>query len=203
MRLCACLIVGVLLAGWAVDRVAAQDGPWGLAIEVGLTRFWGGSEPIPPNDTPGFKPYRPTSFGARIDRQVGRARVALGGLYAASGLANEGDEVTLIAKGGLSWVQLTPEVGYRLAILGPVAELSVFAGPVFDIWMPVDDDARLRVGGQGGLQLLVPLGSGLASTVRVHGGLAGSIFRDTEVPSDFRSKSMPRAGVALGLRVGL
>jgi hypothetical protein len=203
MRRCSCLIICILLTGWADDRVAAQERPWGIGIEVGLTRFWGGSEPIPPNDTPGFRPYRPTSFGVRVDRRLGRARVGLGGLYAASGLANESDDLTLVAKGGLSWVQLTPEVAYRLATLGPVAELSVFAGPVFDIWLPVDDAGRVRLGGHGGLELLVPLGSGLAGTLRAHGGMGGSLFRDTDVPSDFRTKSMPRAGVALGLRLGL
>jgi len=194
------------LLGWlatAIAPVAAQQRTWGVGLEVGLTRFWGGSEPIAPNNPPGFRPYRPTTFGLRLDHAIGRARVGVGALYAASGLGTEDDQLTIVAKGGLKWVQLTPELAYWLGTIGPVAEIRLFAGPVFDFWLPTDEDARTRIGGRGGLELLVPLGSGLAGTLRAHGGVSGSLFRDTDVPSDFRTKSMPNVGVALGLQLGL
>jgi len=187
----------------AMVPLAAQQPAWGIGLEVGLTRFWGCSEPIAPNNPPGFRPYRPTTFGLRLDREIGRARVAVGALYAASGLATEDDDLTVIAKGGLKWVQLTPELAYRLSTVGPVAEIRVFAGPVFDFWLPTDEDARTRIGGRGGLELMVPLASGLAGTLRAHAGVSGSLFRDTDVPSDFRPKSMPSVGLALGVRLAL
>lgn len=204
MQRCACVVIPLLcaLAAW-IGPLAAQQRAWGVGVELGLTQFWGGSEGIAPNTSPGFKPYRPTTFGLRLDHGLGRARVALGALYAASGLGIEDDQLAIVTKGGLKWVQLTPELAYRLGTIGPVAELRVFGGPVLDFWMPVDDETRTRVGGRGGLELLVPLGSGLAGTLRAHGGVSGSLFRDTDVPSDFRTKSMPSVGVALGFRLGL
>jgi len=204
MQRCAQVLIPLVCSlAAAVVPLAAQQRVWGLGLEVGLTRFWGGSEPIAPNNPPGFRPYRPTSFVLRLDREIGRARVALGALYAASGLGAEDDELTVIAKGGLTWVELAPELAYRLGTIGPVAEIRAFGGPVLDLWLPTDESVRTRIGGRGGVELLVPLGSGLAGTVRAHGGLSGSLFRDADVPSDFRTKSMPNAGVALGFRLGL
>jgi hypothetical protein len=186
-----------------MDHLAAQARSWGLGVDVGLTRFWGGSEPVAPNEAPGFKPYRPTTFGARLDRLFGWGKVAVGVLYAQSGLGSENDELAIIAKGGVDLIEATPEAAYRLGTLGPVTEVSLFAGPVLDVWMLSGEDTRLRIGGRAGLELLVPLGGALAGTVRAHGGLSGSLFRGTEVPNDFRTKSMPNAGIALGLRLGL
>jgi len=204
MRLCMRLIIPLPFCfALTVGPLAAQGQAWSVGLEIGLTRFWGGSEPAPPNEAPGFKPYRPTTFGVRVDHEVGRARLAVGALYAASGLGAESDDLAVIAKGGLTWVQVAPELAYRLATIGPVAEVSLFAGAVMDLWMLSDEGGRIRVGGRGGLELLVPLGSGLAGTLRAHGGVSGSLFRDADVPSDFRTKPMPNAGVALGLRVGL
>jgi hypothetical protein len=201
MRLSMWLVVALFVL--APGDLAAQRRSWGIGFDVGLSRFWGGSEPVPPNDAPGFKPYRPTTLGLRLDRMVGQARLAIGMLYAQSGLGSETDEVAIIAKGGLTWVQVTPELGYLLGTVGPVTEVSLFAGPELDFWMPSGEDARVRIGGRGGLELLVPLGSGLAGTLRAHAGVTGSLFRDSEVPSDFRTKTMPNAGVSLGLRLRL
>ena len=160
-------------------------------------------ELVPPNATPGFKPYRPTTFGVRLDRNLGRARVAIGMAYASSGLGTESDELAIIAKGGVDLIQVTPEFAYRVRTLGPVTEVRLFAGPLFDVWMLSGEDARLRLGGRAGLELQVPFGSSLAGTVRAAGGVTGSLFRDSEVPPDFRTKNMPSAGIALGLRLGL
>jgi len=193
----------LLFLALPVGCLAAQTRSWGLGLDIGLTRFWGGSEPIAPNEAPGFKPYRPTTFGVRLDRRFGRGSLAVGVLYAQSGLGSENDDLAIIAKGGVDLVEATPEVGYRLGTLGPVTAVSLFAGPVLDVWMLSGEDTRLRIGGRAGLELLVPLGGALAGTIRAHGGLSGSLFHDSEVPSDFRTKAMPNAGVSLGLRLGL
>src|SRR5512146_2155822 len=70
--------VGLLLLALALpSRAGGQTKPWGIGFDAGLTRFWGASEPVPPNVTPGFKPYRPTTFAIRADRILGRSRVGL------------------------------------------------------------------------------------------------------------------------------
>lgn len=195
--------VGLLLLALALASPAGgQTKPWGLGFDAGLTRFWGASEPVPPNVTPGARPYRPTTFAIRADRVLGRSRVGLTVSYAGSGLGVENQDLAIIAKGGLTWVQLAPELAYRLATLGPVTELRLFGGPVADLWNVDGDDTRTRIGGRAGLELLVPLGGPLAATMRAHGGLSGSLFREADVPSGYRTKTMPNAGFALGFRFG-
>ncbi|HYL29046.1 MAG TPA: hypothetical protein VEU27_03880 [Gemmatimonadales bacterium] len=195
--------VGLLLLALAFPaRAGGQSKPWGIGFDAGLTRFWGASEPVPPNVTPGARPYRPTTFAIRADRIFGRSRVGLTVSYAGSGLGVENQDLAIIAKGGLTWVQLAPELAYRLATLGPVTELRLFGGPVADLWNVDGDDTRTRIGGRAGLELLVPLGGPLAATMRAHGGLSGSLFREADVPSGYRTKTMPNAGFALGFRFG-
>ena len=195
--------VGLLLLALALpSRVGGQARPWGIGFDAGLTRFWGGSEPIPPNVTPGARPYRPTTFAIRADHILGRGRVGLTVSYAGSGLGVEDQDLAVVAKGGLTWVQLAPEAAYRLATLGPVTELRLFGGPVADVWNVEGDGTRTRIGGRAGLELLVPLGGPVAATMRAHGGLSGSLFREADVPSGYRTKTMPNAGFALGFKVG-
>ncbi|HEY6947967.1 MAG TPA: hypothetical protein VI297_04040 [Gemmatimonadales bacterium] len=195
--------VGLLLLAFALpSRAAGQTKPWGIGVDAGLTRFWGASEPVPPNVTPGARPYRPTTFAIRADRVLGRGRVGLTVSYAGSGLGVEDQDLAIISKGGLTWVQLAPELAYRLATLGPVTELRVFGGPVADLWNVDGDDTRTRIGGRAGLELLVPLGGPVAATMRAHGGLSGSLFREADVPTGYRTKTMPNAGFALGFRFG-
>jgi len=196
------LVLLVLLA-WPCAELFGQAKAWGLGLEVGLTRFWGGSEPVAPNEAPGLRPYRPTSVGLRVDRKLGRSRVGLGVQYAASAIGQDGPELAILLKGAMTWLQTTPEFAYQLATIGPVAELRAFAGPVIDFWLPSGDESRVRAGSRAGLEFLVPLGSSLAGLLRVHGGVTGSLFRDTEVPTEFQTKLMPNAGLALGLRLGL
>ena len=193
--------VGLLLLALALpSRAGGQTKPWGIGFDAGLTRFWGASEPVPPNVTPGARPYRPTTFAIRVDRVLGRSRIGLTVSYAGSGLGVENQDLAIIAKGGLTWVQLAPELAYRVATLGPVTELRLFGGPVADLWNVDGDDTRTRIGGRAGLELLVPLGGPLAATMRAHGGLSGSLFREADVPSGYRTKTMPNAGFALGFR---
>src|SRR5947208_3199849 len=63
---------------------------WGVSLELGVARFGGTSR-----DSSGATvgPYRSTTFGLRLDRAVGVARVALGVVYAKTGLAAEGQGV--------------------------------------------------------------------------------------------------------------
>ncbi len=194
---------GLVLVLLALGRASSAQQRWGLGLDVGLTRFWGGSEAIPPGEAPGLKPYRPTTVALRVERVLGRGRVGLGVAYGASGLAAESEELAVIAKGGLSWVQLTPELAYRLTTLGSGPELRLFGGPVADLWLPNGDDSRVRIGARSGFELLAPLGPWIAATIRAHGGVSASLFRERDMPSGFRTKMMPNAGIALGVRFGL
>jgi len=196
-------ISAALLSAAPLTELVAQSKPWGLSAEAGLTHFWGGSEAVAPNDAPGLKPYRPVSVGMRLDNGLKRYRFGLGIQYASVALGQDGPDLAILLKGAMTWVQATPEIAYQLATINANSELRAFAGPLIDLWLPAGDESRVRAGGRIGLELLVPFGAGLAGLLRCHGGVSGSLFKDTEVPSEFRTKSMPNVGLALGLRLGL
>lgn len=202
MRTWTCVVLGGLLVAGLPFRSAAQGYRWSVGAELGLTRFWGASRNVNPSLSPGIKPYRPTTFGVRVDRRVGRLWAGLGIQYANSGIGIDGEDVVFVTKGELTWVQLAPEVSGRLAALGPAAVLRAFAGPLMDLWIPQGDDTRARFGGQGGLELWMPLGARVATTVRLRGAVAGSLFHETELPDGYELRSMPSLGVGLGLRYG-
>src|SRR3989442_1185062 len=67
---------------------------WGVSVEVGVARFAGTSR-----DSAGATggPYRPTTFGLRLDRTLGQARVAVAGFFPKTGLAREGQGVRSLA----------------------------------------------------------------------------------------------------------
>ena len=88
--------VGLLLLALALpSRAGGQAKSWGIGFDAGLTRFWGGSEPVPPNVAPGARPYRPTTFALRADRVFGRSRVGLTVSYAGSGLGVEDQDLAI------------------------------------------------------------------------------------------------------------
>src|SRR3989442_12942556 len=73
--------------------VAAQ---WSVSAELGVARFGGTSR-----DSAGATvgPYRPTTFELRLERGAGRARVAVVGLHANTGLVAEGPGVAGVQNG--------------------------------------------------------------------------------------------------------
>src|SRR5687767_8059175 len=89
------LIVSPLVSMFWCRTAAGQ---WAIAAEVGADRFWGGSAETGPEGR-SFRPYRPTTFGAGIVRQTGKIRFGLRLRYASAGLALEGSDALVAAKG--------------------------------------------------------------------------------------------------------
>lgn len=198
-------LIVFLAAAWpapAAAAAAAQESNWGVGVEVGLTRFWGGSRSTDSAALSG-RPYRPTTVGLRIDRRMGEARIALGLQYASSGFAIEAADAAYVSKGSFTWLEATPEIDLRLGTIGPIAELRLFGGPKFDVWTVAGESARVRLGGQAGLAVELPLGRRVSSTLRLRGGLGGSVFDPDEVPPNFERRVMPQVGLTFGLRWGL
>src|SRR6266403_1890932 len=84
MRTLAATLVVVAVAAGPWCRLQGQ---WAIAADIGVARFGGTSR-----DSAGATvgPYRPTTFGLRLERDLGRARVAVGVLHAETGLVAEG-----------------------------------------------------------------------------------------------------------------
>ncbi len=98
MRTLSGTLVVVALAATPWRPLPAQ---WGISAERGVARFGGTSR-----DSSGATvgPYRPTTFGLRLDRTLGRARVAVDILYAKTGLAGEERGVAVVQYGtGSLW----------------------------------------------------------------------------------------------------
>ena len=184
------------------NAVAAQRS-WGLAVEVGIERFWGASGPLAGSDELALRPYRPTHVGIRLDRGAGALRLALNARYGQSAIGGEYDGGATVFTEGFTLIELAPEAAVPVVRLGPGAALRLFAGPVVRFWVPPEESTRVRFGARGGLELEAPLGGEVSAVTRVHGGVAGSALDDGDVPPGYEVRSMPSAGVAVGIRVGL
>src|SRR5258708_22916473 len=124
--LTAALIVVAAALLWR--PLAAQ---FGISAEIGVARFGGTSR-----DSAGATvgPYRPTTYGLRLDRTLGRARVAVDLLYAATGVAGEGNGLAGVQYGiGTLW-EIAPEVARRVAPFGAGVEARIAPGPAPALW---------------------------------------------------------------------
>src|SRR5437773_1372400 len=129
-------LIGLLAAVALAVPGRASAVQWGLSAEVGVARFGGTSR-----DSSGatLGPYRPTTFGARLDRELGPVRVGIGLLYARTGLAGEQDQTAVVFYDRASLVEAAPEISLRVARFGGGVVTRVAGGP------------RLAIGGVGGV----------------------------------------------------
>ncbi len=192
------LVASVVMLGLVVEprAVAAQ---WGVSAEIGAAWFSGTSR-----DSSGATvgPYRPTTFGVRLDRDLGAVRVALDVLYAAPALAGENGDVAFVQDGVLSLWEIVPEIGLRLGRFGAGVEARVEAGPAVDLW-EFNGERRHRVGARADLALDWPLARSLSGALRLTGAWSGSMVDPEDVPAGVERVSTRRVGVGLGLRYRL
>jgi hypothetical protein len=169
---------------------------WGVAAEIGVARFGGTSR-----DSAGIVvgPYRPTTFGLRLDRGFGAARVGMAVLYARTGLAGEQEGLVVVDYNAASLWEVAPEVSIRLARFGAGVEARVEGGPVVDSW-ELDGQRRARVGARGAVGLECPLAGRFTWSLRATGVVSGSIIEAAEAPPGVERRPTRRGGVSIGLR---
>jgi hypothetical protein len=196
MRMLAGALVAVILTAIPWRSVPAQ---WAISAEVGVARFGGTSR-----DSAGATvgPYRPTTFGLRVERDLGRARVAVGVLHAETGLVAEGQGVAVVQYGIGSLWEIAPEISLGVARFGTGVEARVEAGPAIDLWN-FDGERRNRVGGRVAAVLEWPLARALMGSLRMSGVFSGSVFDAADTPSGVERRATRRFGVAVGLRYRL
>ena len=190
-------MLGVLLA--PPTSALAQ---WSVSVSVESDRFWGGSLENGPEQK-SFRPYRPTVFGAGVERRLGNAALGLRVRYAEASLGLEGEEAVIAAKNVFSVLGVAPEVSYQVATLGPGNRLLVHAGPLIEFWHPIDEKWRTRFGGQAAVSLLVPLGSRFGLSVGGNLAVISSPFRSDELLDQYDLRALWRRGFAAGLQYGL
>jgi hypothetical protein len=182
-------------------------GQWRVGLEVGAARFWGASLDTGGDDT-SFRPYRPTTFGAGLERQAGRYAVGLQVHYAEAALALVGPEVTISSGGAFTIVSIWPEIAVRLASLGSGNEVRVHAGPLIEVWDIIDQDARTRVGAQGAVSLDVPLWERFGLVLGAGIAVTPSPFNEGELnvgggAPTYDRRTLWRRSFAVGLRYRL
>ncbi len=176
---------------------------WGLSAEVGIVRYWGASGPVPGSEAVAVRLYRPAVYAARLDRRLNSLRLAIGVRLAQPGIAGEFEGGTTVVDDGFTLLELAPEGAITVARLNSSASVEVFAGPTVSFWALSDEPTRTRLGGRAGVELESQLTARLSAVTRVFGGISGSAFSAEEIPPGYEVRSMPSAGVSLGLRVGL
>jgi hypothetical protein len=181
--------------------VSAAFGQWTVGVELGADRFWGGSVEVAPEHR-SFRPYRPTTFGAGLERSSGRGGVGLRLLYTEASLALEGSDAVVAAKGVFKVYSASPEVSYRIAAVGSSNQVLLRVGPLFEVWSIVDEKSRTRIGLQAAASLGIPLGGRFAGTLSAGAALIPSPFEDGELPGyDLHALWRRRFGVGLHYRL--
>jgi hypothetical protein len=190
-----------LLAAVAVAAPPPRAGAmqWGLSAEVGVARFGGTSR-----DSSGatLGPYRPTTFGVLLEREVGAVRIGVRLLYARTGLAGEQNQTAVVFYDRASLVEAAPEISIRVARFGTGVVSRLAVGPSLGIWS-VDGASRMRIGAQGAVAFEWPLAGRCSGSLRATGVLSGSVMNRDEIPAGVERRATRRSGVSIGLRYRL
>jgi hypothetical protein len=185
------IVVAVSSFLWS-SRLAGQ---WLIGVEVGTDRFWGGS--VEKADAGrSFRPYRPTTFGAGLERRRGPLGVGLRLHYTGASMALEGSDAVVAAKGVFQVFGFSPEIVYRIASIGAGNSLLLRGGPLFEVWKIIDEPTKSRVGAQAALSMSVPLGGGFAASVLAGLALTSSPFTRSQIEPNFEPRALWRRGIA-------
>jgi hypothetical protein len=181
--------------------VPTASGQWTTAIELGADRFWGGSVEVA-SEHRSFRPYRPTTFGAALERSSGRAGVGLRFGYIEAGLALEGNDAVVAVKGVFKVYSASPEVSYRIASIGSSNQVVVRLGPLFEVWSVIDEKTRTRIGIQSAASLGIPLSGRLGGTLSAGAAVIPSPFEEGELQG-YDRRGLWRRRFAVGLQYRL
>jgi hypothetical protein len=199
--------VPVLLAILLTAASPPLTAQWRIGVEVGAARFWGGSIDTGGEDT-SFRPYRPTTFGVGLERQLGRYAFGFQVHYFEAGLALEGPELVISAGGAFKTVSISPEAIVHIATLGSDNQVRVHAGPVLEIWDIIDNDTRTRLGARAAVSLDVPLGVRFNGMVLGGASITASPYHEGELnlgagAPTYERRALWRRSFGLGLRYRL
>src|SRR6476646_2791198 len=131
------ILLQLLCAPIGLSPVVAQ---WQANVEIGSSRFWGGSAEIN-GEHRSFLPYRPTFFGLGIERSGPRLSAGLQFHYSQASLGLEGSDAVVAVKGIFKTFSIAPEASYRLARVAE-NQLRLLGGPLLELWSITDEETR-------------------------------------------------------------
>ena len=143
------------------------------------------------------------TVGVRLERGMGNVRIALSVSTASTSLVVEDDTVFVGVKRSFRFVEMTPEVAFRLAASSTGAAFWLEAGPVLGVWLPDGSEGRVRGGAFGGVGVAVPLLARVTGALTVRASFTASPFEEGEVISDYARSTAPRVTAQAGVRYRL
>ena|SRR5436305_1718955 len=188
-------VVYLVLPCFVPPPVMAQ---WSAAIQLGSDRFWGGASDNT-EEHRSFLPYRPSTFSAAVHHRGSRIGMGLRLGYSEAALGLEGNSAVIAAKGVFAIYSLAPDISYRIATLGAGNLVVLQAGPLLELWNITDEGTRTRIGGHGGVALLVPIGGRFNAIVSGSLAVLASPFEVGELPEGFEMQTLWRRGISGGL----
>jgi hypothetical protein len=188
------ILLQLLCAEIGLSPAVAQ---WQANVEIGSSRFWGGSAEIN-GEHRSFLPYRPTFFGLGIERSGPRLSAGLQFHYSQASLGLEGSDAVVAVKGIFKTFSIAPEAYYRLARVAE-NQLRLLGGPLLELWSITDEETRVRAGIRLGLSLDVPLGTKFGTSILAGAALIPSPFNEGELTSTYERTALWRRQFALRL----
>ena len=197
MRVGAALLVFMALI---TVPVAAQ---WDVGLEINTTHYRGSSRVA--NDSSGpttLRPANATTFGVRVDRAVGRARLSLHASYASVGLTAAAPDLTLTDNSSGEVVEGQLLLNFQVVGIGSSGAVRMEFGPSLHLWKGVDE-TRSRIGVVAASAYEWPVARRLSGAIRFEGMLSKSWFEPGDLPPELERRVTWRYGVGLGLRYRL
>ena len=190
-----------LVLAVSVGSPDSAHGQWSVAAHIGAERFWGGSIEIAPEHR-SFRPYRPTTFGAAVQRYGGRWSAGLRLGYAQASLALEGADALVAAKGIFTVYSAAPEMGIRVGPTKGRQQLWIRAGPLLELWSIMGEDSRARAGAQGAVSFLVPVSGRFTASITAGAAVTSSPFDRGELEG-YQLRNLWRRRFGAGLEYRL
>jgi len=194
---------GVLLLALVAVTATPAAAQWGVGFEISTTQYRGSSRVATDSSGPTtLRPANATTFGLRLDRVIGRARLGLQASYAHVGLTAAAPDLTLTdnSAGQLFEGQLL--VNFQVGGIGSSGAVKLELGPSLHLWKS-DSETRSRAGAVAAAAYEWPVARRLSGAIRIEGILSKSWFDAGDLPSELERRITWRYGIGLGLRYRL
>ena len=176
---------------------------WNVGFEVNATHYRGSSGAA--NDSTGPTRVRPANaptFGVRVDRAIGRARLGLQASYATVGLTAAAPDLTLTDNSSGEVFEGQLLLNFQLVGIGSSGAVRMELGPSLHLWKG-DDELRPRAGAIAAAAYEWPVATHFSGAIRLEGMMSKSWFNASDLPSELERRVTWRYGIGLGLRYRL
>ena len=191
-----------LLVLVAVTTVPATA-QWDIGFEISTTHYRGSSHDSAGSGGPStFRPANATTFGLRVDRAIGGARLGLQASYAGVGLTAAGPGLTLTDNSAGQLLEGQLLVNFQVVGIWSSGAIRAELGPSLHLWKS-GDEMRSRAGAMVATAYEWPVARRFSGALRLEGMISKSWFDAGDLPPEYERQVTWRYGVGLGLRYHL